>query len=138
MRKVFLMLIGVVLLLSGCQNSVNSVESTAYGDKRVVTDSFLARRLKVLDTHMVINENGFMEAQVAAQNGQTGWFNSTDRFSVNYRFTWIDKYGRVYTDSTPTWRHRIMYAGERVYFTSVAPSAEYCDFVLEIKESDEI
>lgn len=142
--------LAVVGALSGCQNSVNSVENAEkqaspniIKDARFQTDGWLRDRLLLKGVNTTVNFGGIMQVQVTALNDRTGFFNEMwsgitgeDPYRVEYRFQWMDANGMEVHSPTSIWKQRIIEPGETVRFESIAPSAQCKDFVLSLKESE--
>ena len=141
---------GLLLCCTGCQDTFNTVgnesENAAVNDVRdvrVITDKFLRDRLIIRSVKMAPAASGNMSAEVAATNTRTGvgsqvWSGITGEnpYTVAYKFIWKDRSGMTVETNLSVWRTVRIHPGETVFFKSVAPNANCCDFLLELKEAD--
>ena len=139
-----------VLCLTGCQNTVNSVENTDKNavvnqirDSRVITDRFLRDRLLLRSVRTARTEAGLLRVEVTATNARTGIFSQLwsgltgeNPYRFDYIFRWQDAGGMTVQTPLSGWRTVSAYPGETVFLHSVAPTAACQDFILEIKESN--
>ena len=138
----------VCIALSGCQNTVNTVENAdknatpnVIRDARFVTDGWLRDRLVLRSVKTATAPSGHLIVEVAATNVRTGalaqtWSSLTGEvpYTVDYKFDWQDANGITVDTSLSAWQSRQIKPGETVYFKSVAPTAECKDFILNLKE----
>ena len=127
---IFLPLAGALLLVvSGCQTSVNSVENAQktgqrqmIADQRVITDSGLANKVSLVGVNQTMTPGGLLKVQVELQN-RTG---SLQRFS--YHFEWFDASGMQLSALTAAEIPDQIQGGEDKFVSSLAPTAECRDF----------
>ena len=137
-----------VLLLAGCQNTVNTVENTDktmqpnnVADTRFVTDGFLKDRLVLKNVRTSRTGENFLKVQLEAVNVRTGalaqtwsWMKDDHPYKVMYKFDWFDQDGMQVQSVLSNWRQATVIPGESVYFQGVAPSAACNDFKISVKE----
>ena len=77
----FVSFCALMLVGTGCQNTVNTVENTdktmtpnTITDTRFVTDGFLKDRLALKSVNVSQTQDGFMRGQLEAVNVRTGAF----------------------------------------------------------------
>jgi len=100
---IFLTLAGALLLaVSGCSNSMNSVENAQksgqrqmIADQRAVTDTGLAGKVSVVGVNSAMTSGGFLKVQIELLNTTR----SLQRFS--YHFEWFEANGMQLTTLTP-------------------------------------
>jgi uncharacterized protein YcfL len=127
---IFLPLAGALLLVvSGCQTSVNSVENAQktgqrqmIADQRVITDSGLANKVSLVGVNQTMTPGGLLKVQVELQN-RTG---SLQRFS--YHFEWFDASGMQLSALTAAEIPDQIQGGEDKFISSVAPTFACRDF----------
>src|SRR5277367_3332081 len=93
--KFFLPLAGALLLIvSGCATSVNSVENAQktgqrqmITDQRVITDQSLKKKVSIVGVNSAMTPGGFLQVQIELLNTTR----SLARFS--YHFEWFDASG---------------------------------------------
>lgn len=138
------------LLISGCQNSVNSIENAdktmqpdIIRDKRFVTDGFLKDRLALRNLTVSETADGFKRVQLTATNIRVGvlaqaWSGITGEnpYHIRYKFTWFDQNGMAVESILSTWQSKVIIPGESVHFQSVAPNKDCKDFQIELKEAN--
>lgn len=146
-KNVFGGLLGL-LLLAGCQNSINTTGSdpalfNPMTDQRFVTDSFLRDRLKLIQIDQGTTPEGFLQVQVTALNDRVGFFSESwstltggNPYKIDYRFLWFDEGGFAVDSNMAIWQEVITRPGEPVLFVGTAPSAKCKNFMLSVKESD--
>ena len=135
-------LFGAMLLLVGCMaDSVNSLESANPSmqpkniqDKRIITDSFLARRLLITSVRDIREKSGLMRVQVELKNNRTGIFSSDEPYRMVYRFSWFDQQGReVKLMDENYWKEKYIVPGDTISISSLAPNKQCKDFRLRMK-----
>ena len=127
---IFLPLAGALLLVvSGCQTSVNSVENAQktgqrqmIADQRVITDSGLANKVSPVGVNQTMTPGGLLKVQVELQN-RTG---SLQRFS--YHFEWFDASGMQLSALTAAEIPDQIQGGEDKFISCVAPTPACRDF----------
>ncbi len=139
----------LLLTLTGCQDSVNSIEAqektmkmNMVQDSRYVTDSFLKDRLRLVGVNTSETAEGLMRVQLTAVNVRTGvlaqaWssLSNDNPYRIQYKFTWFDPNGMAVDSIFSTWQERKIIPGETVQFQSVAPRKDCKDFRIELKEA---
>jgi uncharacterized protein YcfL len=134
---IFLTLAGALLLaVSGCSNSMNSVENaqksgqrTMISDQRAVTDKSLAGKVSVVGVNSAMTPGGFLKVQVELLNTTR----SLQRFS--YHFEWFDANGMQLTALTPAEIPDEIQGGEDKFISSVAPTPACKDFRVKFIEN---
>ena len=138
------------LCLTGCQNTVNSVENADKNavvnqirDSRVITDRFLRDRLQLHSVRTARTEAGLLRVEVAATNARTGIFSQLwsvltgeNPYRFDYIFHWQDANGMTVPTPLSGWCTESLYPRETVFLQAVAPSVVCQDFILEVKESN--
>lgn len=136
------------LILSACQNTVNTVENAdksatpnVIRDNRFVTDGWLRDRLVLRSVKTATAESGLLVVEVTATNVRTGalaqtWSSITGDvpYTVDYKFVWQDANGMAVDTPLSIWQSRQIKPGETVFFKSTAPTPQCKDFILNLKE----
>jgi uncharacterized protein YcfL len=125
-----LALAGALLLaVSGCKTSVNSVENAQktgqrqmVSDQRAVTDKSLAGKVSIVGVNSAMTPGGFLKVQIEVLNTTR----SPQRFS--YRFEWFDANGMQITTLAPVEVPDQIQGGESKFISSVAPTPACRDF----------
>lgn len=146
-RKTFKVIFGLATcaFVSGCSipsDSVNTYENKEKSgrvdivqDKRVITDSFLKRRLLFKQICQSRTNDGLKRIQVFMKSGLDGFFDPDKPYKVVYRFNWYDNDGvQIEETDSEGWKTRLILPGDDVVFTTVAPSQECNDFKIRLKE----
>lgn len=151
MKKIFVMgCCLAALVLTGCQNTVNTVENTDKNgtpvyirDTRFITDGAMNDRLALKRVTVSENQEGFMRVQLEVVNIRTGvfaqlWSNLTgdNPYVIQYCFSWLTKDGMKVDTITADWQTVSIIPGETVYLQSVAPRKDCKDFKVDLKEAD--
>ncbi len=135
-----------ILIISGCQTSVNTVENQQkemqpefVPSKNIITDSFLKKRLEILRVDKQTLPNGLLKVQVTAKNMRTGFwdwlfYDSDEPYNISYCFNWLNSSGMKVSTASSTWIPMQIEPGETVFIQSVAPNEQCKDFLLELKE----
>lgn len=125
-----------VLLTAGCRTSVNTVESADKAgiiqpvrDKRVMTDSSLAKRVNVTAIVERTAANGFRQIQVQYTN-----FRNSDQ-TVFVSVEWFDANGMRVTTAGGGWMQQHFMARESRYIIYTAPTPEAKDFMIKLIEN---
>ena len=135
--RIFLPLAGVVLLaVSGCKTSVNSVENAQkegqrqmISDSRVITDGSLAKKVSFVGINQTMTPGGFLKVQIELLNRKR----SLQRFS--YQFEWFDANGMLINNvASPTVPGQIE-GGESKFISSVSPTPAAKDFRVKFLEN---
>jgi uncharacterized protein YcfL len=133
MKITFLRLAGLAtlaasLLQCGCStvNTVEPAESAAQrqmlSDKRVITDTTLYGRVRIVGLNTATVSTGFLKIQVEVQNLSS----SVQAFA--YRIEWFDENGMVVNTPTSAWIDRQIQGGETLSLTAIAPTETAKDF----------
>ena len=136
------------LILSACQNTVNTVENAdksatpnVIRDNRFVTDGWLRDRLALRSVKTATAESGLLVVEVTATNVRTGalaqtWSSLTGDvpYTVDYKFVWQDANGMAVDTPLSIWQSKQIKPGETVFFKSTAPTPQCKDFILNLKE----
>jgi len=127
---IFLPLAGALLLaVSGCKTSVNSVENAQksgqrqmVADQRAVTDRTLGNRVSIVGVNTAMTPGGLLKVQVELLN--------TTRSSQNfsYHFEWFDENGMKLSALTPAEIPSVIQGRESMFISSVAPTPAVKDF----------
>ncbi len=136
-----------VLLLAGCLNTVNTQENAdksmtpvSVDTKKVITDSILAKRVKVLNVYSQALPTGLMKVQVTLQSTRTGWWSwlikGNEPYEIGYRFSWFNKSGMKVDTATSTWIPINIIPGDTFYISGVAPTPQSKDFLLKLRQLD--
>lgn len=151
MKKVFILGSCVVALaLTGCQNTVNTIENAdktmtpnTINDTRFVTDGFLKDRLALKSVNVSETQDGFMRVQLEAVNIRTGAFAQTwssitgeNPYQIRYKFSWFNRDGMAVDSIISDWQNATVIPGETVHLQSVAPSRDCRDFKISVKEAN--
>ena len=135
--RIFLPLAGVILIaLSGCKTSVNSVENaqktgqrTMMTDQRVITDGSLKKKVSLVGVNTAMTPGGFLKVQIELLNTTR----SPQRFS--WRFEWFDANGmQINNVASPTIPDQIE-GEESKFISSVAPTPACKDFRVKFIEN---
>ncbi len=151
MRKTFILgSCMVALALTGCQNTVNTVENAdktmtpnTVNDARFITDGFLKDRLALKSVNVSKTQDGFMRVQLEAVNIRTGAFaqawsgiTGENPYKIRYKFSWFNQDGMAVNTVLSSWQTATVVPGETVYLQSVAPSKDCHDFKISLKEAN--
>jgi uncharacterized protein YcfL len=134
---IYLTLAGALLLaVSGCKTSVNSVENAQktgqrqmISDQRVVTDTGLGKKVSIVGVNSAMSPGGFLKVQIELLNTTR----SAQRFS--YHFEWFDANGMQLTALTPAEIPDQIEGGEDKFISSVAPTPACRDFRVKFIEN---
>ena len=126
----------ILLALSGCKTSMNSVENAQkegqrqmVTDQRVITDTSLARKVSIVAVNQAMTPGGLLKIQIELLNQKR----SLQRFS--YRFEWFDANGMLLNNvAAPTVPDQIE-GGESKFISSVAPTPACKDFRVKFLEN---
>ena len=145
----FVSFCALMLVGTGCQNTVNTVENTdktmtpnTITDTRFVTDGFLKDRLALKSVNVSQTQDGFMRVQLEAVNVRTGAFaqawsglKGDNPYKIRYKFTWFTQDGMAVDTVMADWQDTTVFPGETVHLQSVAPTKECRDFKISLKEA---
>ena len=135
--KFFLPLAGALLLVvSGCKTSVNSVENAQksgqremVADQRAITDGSLKKKVSIVGVNSAMTPGGFLKVQVELLNTTR----SLARFS--YHFEWFDANGMQITTLAPVEIADQIQGGEDKFISSMAPTPACRDFRVKFIEN---
>ena len=144
----FVSFCALMLVGTGCQNTVNTVENTdktmtpnTITDTRFVTDGFLKDRLALKSVNVSQTQDGFMRVQLEAVNVRTGAFaqawsglKGDNPYKIQYKFDWFDANGMQVKGILSDWKTASVIPGESVYLQGIAPTSSCKDFKVSIKE----
>jgi len=123
------------VLLPGC-TTVNTLEPAQpvaqrdmLADKRVITDSTLSRRARILGVNQATSPAGFLKIQVELQN------TTSHMQAFTYRVEWFDENGMIIELPTRTAQPRTMEGKETISITATAPTPRAKDFRIKFLES---
>ena len=133
--RTLLLPIALIGLLAACRSGVNTIERAEsaaqpnlVADKRVVTDTTLARDLAVLSLNESTASGDLLKVQIVVEN------RARRAKAFNYRFEWIARDGMWIESPSSTWKTIRLQSGERAALTAVAPEASAVDFRLSLQE----
>jgi uncharacterized protein YcfL len=119
----------LLLAVSGCKTSVNSVENAQksgqrqmLSDQRAVTDKSLANKVSIGGVNSAMAPGGFLRVQIELLNNTR----SLQRFS--YHFEWFDANGMQITTLAPVEIPDQIQGGEDKFISSMAPTEACQDF----------
>ena len=128
--RILLPLAGAALLaVTGCHNSVNSIENAQkdgqrqmISDSRVITDSSLSKKVSFVGINQTMTPGGLLQVQIELLNRKR----SLQSFS--YQFEWFDASGMLLNNvASPTISDQIE-GGENKFISSMAPTPDCKDF----------
>ncbi len=121
------------LAAAGCASSVNTVQraqpeavANYVNDSRVVTDTTLARALRVVSITETAASGSLLQITATLENLKTG-----DR-AYRYKIDWIDAAGAPAGDTG--WRQVFLRGRETSAVTAIATTPRAVDFRLKIEE----
>jgi uncharacterized protein YcfL len=134
---IFFAFAGALLLaVSGCKTSVNSVENAQktgqrqmISDQRVVTDTGLGKKVSIVGVNSAMTPGGFLKVQIELLNTTS----SFQRFS--YHFEWFDVNGMQLSTLTAAEIPDEIQGGEDKFISSVAPTPACKDFRVKFIEN---
>jgi uncharacterized protein YcfL len=119
----------LLLAVSGCKTSVNSVENAQktgqrqmVSDQRAVTDSGLGKKISIVGVNSAMTPGGFLKVQIELLNTTR----SFQRFS--YHFEWFDANGMQLSTLTTAEIPDQIEGGEDKFISSLAPTPACRDF----------
>ena len=125
----------LALLGAGCQ-TVNTTETAQpafqrnmVSEKRVMTDSSLARKVQIQGVNVSEGPGGFLKVQVELQNTTRSY----RRFA--YKWEWFDKDGNLVDGPASVAITRQFEGKESLFVQGVAPNATVRDFRLKLYEN---
>jgi uncharacterized protein YcfL len=149
-KAIYTMLTAVVIVSTGCQNTVNTVENEQkemrvnyVRSKNISTDGHLRDRLVIASINKATLPSGFLQAQVTIRSNRVGfftemWSSITDEnpYKISYRFNWLDSNGMEVQTASSVWQELDLIPGETRRIQSMGPNPRCKDFMLSIKEFD--
>lgn len=138
----------LAVLVSGCQNTVNTMENTektmvpqSVSTKYVSTDSFCRDRLEIVSINKAEVPGGLMKVEIMLRSKRYGfwsefwsWFTGENPYPIEYKFDWFDANGMSVQTATSVWQQMNIMPGESKPISSVSPNAKCKDFMLGLKE----
>lgn len=126
-------LFALILAVTGCHDTMNSVENAQkegqrnmVSDSRVVSDTGLNRKVNVGGVNTALTPGGFLKVQVELLN-RTG---SLQNF--NYHFEWFDQNGMQVGGSSTAVIPDEIAGKEDKFISAVAPTQAAKDFRLKL------
>lgn len=126
----------LLLIVSGCKTSVNSVENAQktgqrqmISDQRAITDSSLGKKVSIVGVNQAMTPGGFLKIQVELLNTTR----SLQRFS--YQFEWFDADGMQITSVVSPVVADQIEGGEDKFISSQAPTPACKDFRVKFLEN---
>ena len=123
----------LLLAVSGCKSSMNSVENAQktgqrqmIADQRVITDKSLASKVSLVGVNTAMTPGGFLKVQIELLNTTR----SPQNFS--YQFEWFDANGMQLTALAPVMVPDQIQGGEDKFISSVAPTTACRDFRVKL------
>jgi len=127
---IFLPLASAILLaVTGCKSSMNSVENAQktgqrqmVADQRAVTDKKLANKVSIVGVNSTMTPGGFLQVQIELLN------NTRSPQNFSYQFEWFDANGMLLTALAPAEIPDVIQGGEDKFISTVAPTPACRDF----------
>jgi uncharacterized protein YcfL len=123
-----------ILLFAAC-TSMNTLEPAQpvaqramLADKRVITDTSLYSRVRILGVNTATGPAGFLKIQVEVEN------TTLSRQAFTYRVEWFDEQGMIVNLPTTTAIPRTLEARETASITATAPTDRAKDFRIKFLE----
>lgn len=136
MKNIFPLVAAVIGLAGAGCNTVNTTETAQpsyqrnmVAEKRVITDSSLARKVQVLGVNATEGPGGFLKVQAELQNSTR----SLHRFS--YKWEWFDQSGNLLEGPTSVAITRQIEGKESMFISGIAPNPAAKDFRLKLYEN---
>jgi uncharacterized protein YcfL len=130
-----LLVAGLLLLLAGCAENVNTYENadskaapSFIADKRVITDNTLAATIRVTSINQSTVSGNLLKVQATVEN-----LRSSLR-TVNYKFEWVALDGMAVDSPNETWKTLTLQGRETSTISTVAISPRAVDFKLKFRE----
>ncbi len=128
-------LLAGALVLVGCKSTtVNTIQRDPSAqrqlvtDKRIITDSGLAKRVAVVEISEAPTPGGHLQVQIEVVNRTR----SMQHFS--YQFQWFDFNGMQVSPTTAALLSATIEGGESIFLSSVAPTPLCKDFRIKFIE----
>jgi len=132
--KTLPLLLPLLLLLSGCNSPVNTIEpnnpnaTPTIVDSRVdIFDNSLAKRLSLVSVNEA-QAGDLLQIQATFRNRQV----RARPFA--YQFQWVRQNGMVVTSPEPVWHTATTEGGQTVSVSGTAPLPDVVDFRLSLRE----
>lgn len=136
-------------ILTGCQNTVNTVENrdlamkpAGVDTRSFNTDSFCRDRIALLSVRRARTPGGVMMVQAQIRSERYGFWSETwsnirnaNPYHVQYRFDWMDENGMAVSTAATVWQPLIIAPGEVKFVQGVAPNSRCHDFILSFREN---
>jgi len=126
----------VALAMTGCHNTMNSVENAQkvgqrnmVADLRVVNDTGLNRKVGVVGINTGMTPGGFLRVQVELLN------RSSSAQGFNYRFEWFDQNGMQINGIASAVIADQIAGKESKFIGAIAPTETAKDFRLKLIEA---
>ena len=126
---------GLLLLLAGCAENVNTYENADskatpnyIADKRVITDNTLAATIRVTSINQSTVSGDLLKVQASVEN-----LRSSLR-TVYYKFEWVAQDGMAIDSPNETWKTLTLQGRESSTISTVAISPRAVDFKLKFRE----
>lgn len=137
MKFKLMLLLLAAAVLSGCSHrTINTVERAdpiaqpnLVNDKRIITDSSLARALAITQVNESVVGENLLRVQVVLENRR-----SVSR-AVRYRFEWVGEDGMMLSSPTGGWRTITLRGRESGAVSATATNPRAVDFVLKLQET---
>jgi uncharacterized protein YcfL len=150
-KSIYTMLTAAVIVIcTGCQNTVNTVENEQKAmkvnyirSKNISTDGYLRDRLIIDSMNKATLNSGLTQAQVTIRSNRVGFFTEMwsfmtgeNPYKISYRFNWLDNNGMEVQTANSVWQELDLIPGETRRIQSMGPNPRCKDFMLSIKEFD--
>jgi uncharacterized protein YcfL len=129
-----LLLSAAGLFPAGCASSVNTVQRAQpearadyVNDQRIVTDTTLARALRVISINQTRASGNLLQIQASLENQKTG------ARSYRYKISWLDDAGMAAGDTG--WRIIHLKGRETGAVSAIAANPRAADFRLSLQET---
>lgn len=150
MKQSFLLLTAALLLLTGCQNTVNTVRNAETAARRqevdyryFSTDDFCRDRLQLIRIDRGTTPSGLLQVQATVHSARYGFWSELwsgltgeNPYHLAYKFDWFDEQGMRVETPASVWLNLILMPGETRFLQAVAPNERCRDFLLSVKEAE--
>ncbi|HMP73227.1 MAG TPA: YcfL family protein [Kiritimatiellia bacterium] len=127
-------ILAIIITCGGCQ-SVNTYQreqalaiANPVEDRRVITDSSLARKARVVGIQETKNISGYLKIQCELQN------TTRNHQSLYYSFEWFDSEGFLVKTPMSRWQTLNLSPRELKSVDATAPTKDAVDFIFKLKE----
>ena len=123
-------ILSAVLLLALCAGGCLTRQSAGFSAEQgilQVEDPVFAKRLQVVQDQSVMDDRGFLKAQVTLKNA------GTRDATFQYRFTWKDRDGMTLKGADTLWTVLPMHGREEAVLEAVCPVPGAADFRLVVR-----